>query len=69
MKNPFTLLTIQSFSKTYILYQYFALSPPNYGIGKYIKYLLHVEKIVILSHDLIVFNYIFVISHNCKYEN
>ncbi len=55
--------------KNYILYQYFELSPPNYIVGKYSKYLLHVEKVVVLSHDLTMFHYIFVTSNNCKYEN
>jgi hypothetical protein len=39
MKNPFTPLIVEYFEETYTLYGYFALPPPNYLVGGYLKYI------------------------------
>jgi hypothetical protein len=38
MKDPFTLLTIESFWKNFHLDGYFALQPPNYLVEEYVTY-------------------------------
>ncbi len=45
MKDFSIALTIESFNKTlYQIDKYFALSPPNHLIGRYVKYTWYFEK-------------------------
>ncbi len=67
MKDPFTWLIVKSFWKTNILNGYFSLSPLDYLIEGYVNYIWCVEKLLALSHDLAIFNYIFSNLHNFKY--
>jgi len=55
------------FEKPHNSYGYFVLLPPNYLVGKYAKYIWHVEKIMVLSHDLTMFSCMFIIPHNFNY--
>ncbi len=65
MKDSSIALTIESFFKNwYEIDKYFALSPPNHLIAKYVEYTWYFEKTMILSHDLNIFGFIFIILHN-----
>jgi hypothetical protein len=67
VNNHFTQSKMNHFEKPHNLYGYFVLLPPNYLVGKYAKYIWHVEKIIVLSHDLTMFRCIFIIPHSFKY--
>jgi len=65
--DPSRPLIVESFWKNLHLDEYFALSPPNYILGGYVKYIWYVRKKLILLHDLTMFSFILIILHNFKY--
>jgi hypothetical protein len=55
-KDPFTPLIVKSFWKIkHFKHGYFALLSPNHLVERDVKYIWYVKKLVILSHDLIMF--------------